>query len=1098
MADAELVQRFRDPSCDWTDWITHARARGPVDLTDADLSETVRVRFDLSKARLDGADARRCAWIEVRLRQASLASVRLRGARLHRVDLRQADLSGADLSDASLIGCRLEGADLRGAKLDGARWHGVIADPATQWPHVVEGSPGRPPAEGVLMLGPDAALAGAHLSGVRLYDMPRADLRGAALDGVLAERIDLSGAQLAGARLVRARLRGTRLTGADLRQADLRGADLRGVDLTGALLDLVNANGALYDAETRWPDDAIPWGARPLMPGGDLSHQVHAHLVCGYCTLEGTTWESAVIPRIHASGINLSEARFVQTWMPEAYLSGANLTGADFTRARADRAVFTKARLGGASLLGADLRWASFDDADLTEADLSRADLRGARLTRATIVQARFTGALFDGATVWPAAKPPPGAIVVRFNADLRGADLGDRCLVGVDLGEADLRAVRLARADLRRARLTRANLTQADLQGANLLGADLRQARLAEADLRGALYDTSTAWPDDVDPAQLALATEVAPGADLRTRELRGFDLGGADLRQVDLRHANLTGAILSSAALQGALFAGASLCASQLTWARAADASFEGATVIDAHAGAIGLAHATLTGANLIGAYLANAGLAGATLTDISWGQTRLGGAVIDSATRLPQALDPVAHGLERLGPQLIGEGINLIDAQLVGADLSGAILRRARFDGANLSQARLTAAELAGANLSRVRLIEADLAGAKLSGAQLIDADLSGANLEAAELTGVEGRWAKLVGARLRGARLDEATLNNADLSDADCAGADFGRVRLWDATLTGARLEGVDLSRASMSRASRAEPKPPEPLDERLFDLHGRPFILVKGKAAIGGGMRIERQRLRGGGTKRISVVGPFAALRFHAETRMTALKKVFGGEDVLTGDPRFDAAVWLDGEPGELLGRLEPVVREAIMTWVGAGGALVEQLVVELSAPTDERVDELLIAGVTIGRALGELAGDDDDYEIHHALIERAESDPMPQVRVRAAAALIGRGFPPTPSLAADLGPVLEDGLLLTLAEGQAAQREAVITHLGQFGTERAISPLAAIAGAWFGDRRQKQAARAAVDHIIERQGGLRAGGLSMLDAEAGGLAISEE
>ena len=70
------------------------------------------------------------------------------------------------------------------------------------------------------------------------------------------------------------------------------------------------------------------------------------------------------------------------------------------------------------------------------------------------------------------------------------------------------------------------------------------------------------------------------------------------------------------------------------------------------------------------------------------------------------------------------------NLRRANLSGADLSGADLRYANLSGANLSGADLSDADLRYANLSGADLRRADLSGADLSGADLRRADLSGA--------------------------------------------------------------------------------------------------------------------------------------------------------------------------------------------------------------------------------------------------------------------------------------------------------------------------------------------------------------------------------
>ena len=66
---------------------------------------------------------------------------------------------------------------------------------------------------------------------------------------------------------------------------------------------------------------------------------------------------------------------------------------------------------------------------------------------------------------------------------------------------------------------------------------------------------------------------------------------------------------------------------------------------------------------------------------------------------------------------------------NADLSGANLSGADLRYANLSGADLSGANLSGADLSGANLRYANLSDADLSDADLSGANLSDADLSG---------------------------------------------------------------------------------------------------------------------------------------------------------------------------------------------------------------------------------------------------------------------------------------------------------------------------------------------------------------------------------
>ena len=80
--------------------------------------------------------------------------------------------------------------------------------------------------------------------------------------------------------------------------------------------------------------------------------------------------------------------------------------------------------------------------------------------------------------------------------------------------------------------------------------------------------------------------------------------------------------------------------------------------------------------------------------------------------------------------------GEKADLSEAELRGAYLMGANLRRANLIGADLSEAYL-----GGADLRRADLSEADLSGANLSGAKLNRVDLRGTDLKEADLSGAD---------------------------------------------------------------------------------------------------------------------------------------------------------------------------------------------------------------------------------------------------------------------------------------------------------------------------------------------------------------------
>jgi uncharacterized protein YjbI with pentapeptide repeats len=135
---------------------------------------------------------------------------------------------------------------------------------------------------------------------------------------------------------------------------------------------------------------------------------------------------------------------------------------------------------------------------------------------------------------------------------------------------------------------------------------------------------------------------------------------------------------------------------------------------------------------------------------------------------------------------------DAARLIEANLVGADLSftnliGAILVQADLSGATIARTSLHSADLKGA-----RLVDAYLSapkdidpfdigypptnrGAYLDNAILNNANMTGANLKFARLIDTHLREAKLVGANLTVANLSGADFTEADLSGADLSGA-----------------------------------------------------------------------------------------------------------------------------------------------------------------------------------------------------------------------------------------------------------------------------------------------------------------------------------
>ena len=138
------------------------------------------------------------------------------------------DFRGADLSHLDLSYENLDGADLRYADL---RYTLLV----------------------------HASLLGSDLLGSRLKwaQLDYADLRESRM-----RKVDLRSASLVGADLRFADLRRANLIAADLRDVDLRSADLRRISWDGQ----TRFEGALFDADTFFPDDLEPFDAGMVAP----------------------------------------------------------------------------------------------------------------------------------------------------------------------------------------------------------------------------------------------------------------------------------------------------------------------------------------------------------------------------------------------------------------------------------------------------------------------------------------------------------------------------------------------------------------------------------------------------------------------------------------------------------------------------------------------------------------------------------------------------------------------------------------------------------------------------------------------------------------
>lgn len=313
------------------------------------------------------------------------------------------------------------------------------------------------------------------------------------------------------------------------------------------------------------------------------------------------------------------------------------------------------------------------------------------------------------------------------------------------------------------------------------------------------------------------------------------------------------------------------------------------------------------------------------------------------------------------------------------------------------------------------------------------------------------------------------------------------------------------------RALLTHVSAAATANPDPALWRALSAHA---LTLGGRRSVdwwlgdvGCGLTDGRLRLR----PRRALSG--GQLRVEAEPDSSRLRKLIDGQDVLTGDDDFDRVALITGEPSLALTVLDGEARAGLIPWLARGLTLVDGTV-EAPAPADP------VQIADLARLTAALALPDDTPAA--ALARRLSSERTPGTAVRLARALIAE----SPDIAtldvaaaspieaarrpigAALCAALDDdriqqlgpaGCTAALEEAPGALRPALIARAHAIGDERAVAPLTRLADAFFGSGAIKKAARAAAEAIVERQGGLRAGGLTMVGGgPAGGLTVTDE
>ena len=236
-----------------------------------------------------------------------------------------------------------------------------------------------------------------------------------------------------------------------------------------------------------------------------------------------------------------------------------------------------------------------------------------------------------------------------------------------------------------------------------------------------------------------LTLLTSMSATAD--DTMLQGVDLNSPAMTQADVTRAEVV-KILSAASPERP----ADLTSMHLSGLDLSGLDFSGAVLRDARLNKTSLRGCRFVGAVLDQAWLMNADLTGADMKGASLYQAQLIGAKLDDAdlsdVRAPanftrSSLKAAKLVNADLGADMKNQSMGLIRGVLNNADLDGANLT-----GANLNRVDFEFASLRGTNLTGANLTYADLGGADLTGARIGDANFRQADLDSAKLISLVG--------------------------------------------------------------------------------------------------------------------------------------------------------------------------------------------------------------------------------------------------------------------------------------------------------------------------------------------------------------------
>jgi uncharacterized protein YjbI with pentapeptide repeats len=317
------------------------------------------------------------------------------------------------------------------------------------------------------------------------------------------------------------------------------------------------------------------------------------------------------------------------------------------------------------------------------------------------------------------------------------------------------------------------------------------------------------------LEPPPPAADEPTEPEPTLRERVLemlaQGASFAAFDFEETDLSDLDFSGRDLTRAQLQRGTFARASFAGAKLAEAQLGEGDFSAAVFDGADLTGADLVAAKLERASFKGAVLAFADLSDARGREADFTEARGDSILYTSGDWERCRFDRAEMTSARFAGARIG-GASFLDAKVPKIVLTDALGPDARFDRAVMTAVRGDGCKMHRASLRNVdapesifenaELLQADLRGAILRGSSFVRASCLKANFAQADLVESRLERAKLTGAIFERANLMMSRLDGADLGIADLRGANLHACGMVDTNLLDAKMSGAITTKSSL--------------------------------------------------------------------------------------------------------------------------------------------------------------------------------------------------------------------------------------------------------------------------------------------------------